>query len=115
MGSRGSVIPFFMSLKMRIKYLYRYKHDSFHEFTKSRSRISLACFNMIGGEIYVKKYLQLKNYIAKVINPKAKYIITGIRPGEKLHEQMISEDDSFSTYEYSNYYKIYLRLTNGEK
>jgi FlaA1/EpsC-like NDP-sugar epimerase len=44
--------------------------------------------------------------IAKVIAPKAGHKIIGIRPGEKLHEQMISSEDSYSTYEYPNYYKI---------
>ena len=44
--------------------------------------------------------------IAEAIAPNAKHKIIGIRPGEKLHEQMISSDDSYSTYEYSSYYKI---------
>ena len=63
--------------------------------------------DMIGGEIYVKKIPSMKVVdIAKVIAPKAKHEIIGIRPGEKLHEQMISIEDSHSTYEYSDYYKI---------
>ena len=66
------------------------------------------CFqDMKGGEIYVKKIPSMNIVdIAKVIAPKAKLKITGIRPGEKLHEQMISLEDSYSTYEYDNYYKI---------
>ena len=44
--------------------------------------------------------------VAEVIAPKAKHEIIGIRPGEKLHEQMISIEDSYSTYEYNNYFKI---------
>jgi FlaA1/EpsC-like NDP-sugar epimerase len=82
--------------------------------------------DMVGGEIYVKKIPSIKIVdIAKVIAPKAKHKIIGIRPGEKLHEQMISSDDSYSTYEYSNYYKILpqinewgkdnLRIKNGKK
>ena len=109
MGSRGSVIPFFMSLK---------NQDQIPITDKNMTRFMIALNqgvelvwhafrNMIGGEIYVKKIPSIKvTDIAKVINPKAKHIITGIRPGEKLHEQMISEDDSASTYEYPNYYKI---------
>ena len=63
--------------------------------------------DMLGGEIYVKKIPSIKvTDIAKVIAPKAKHKIIGIRPGEKLHEQMISSEDSNYTYEYSNYYKI---------
>ena len=62
---------------------------------------------MLGGEIYVKKIPSMKIIdIAKVISPKANHQIIGIRPGEKLHEQMISDDDSYSTYEYPDYYKI---------
>ena len=44
--------------------------------------------------------------VAKVIAPKAKQEIIGIRSGEKLHEQMISAEDSYTTYEYLNYFKI---------
>jgi FlaA1/EpsC-like NDP-sugar epimerase len=50
-----------------------------------------------------------------VIAPKAKHKIIGIRPGEKLHEEMISSDDSYSTYEYSNYYKILPQIYEWEK
>ena len=63
--------------------------------------------------------------IAKVIAPEAKHKIIGTRPGEKLHEQMISLEDSNSTYEYSDYFKILpqinewgedlLRIKNGKK
>ena len=63
--------------------------------------------------------------IAKVISPQAKHKIIGIRPGEKLHEQMISSDDSYSAYEYFDYYKILpqinewgkdnLRIKDGKK
>ena len=62
---------------------------------------------MIGGEIYVRKIPSMKvTDIASAIAPKAAHKIIGIRPGEKLHEQMISSHDSYSTYEYSNYYKL---------
>ena len=63
--------------------------------------------------------------IAKLIAPHSNFKIIGIRPGEKLHEQMISVDDASSTFEYSNYYKILpqihgwakddLRIKNGRK
>lgn len=60
-----------------------------------------------GGEIYVKKIPSMKiTDIAKAVAPQAEFDIIGIRPGEKLHEQMISPEDSFSTYEYADYYKI---------
>ncbi len=79
-----------------------------------------------GGEIYVKKIPSMKVIdIAKSINPKADFKVIGIRPGEKIHEQMIGYEDSMYTYEYKDYYKIlpslynwYLdknRIKNGKK
>ena len=53
--------------------------------------------------------------IAKVIAPKAKIKLVGIRPGEKLHEQMISSEDSYSTFEYSDYYKILPQINEWKK
>ena len=128
MGSRGSVIQSFLSL---------HDHEEIPITDKRMTRfmISLdqgvelvwhAFEDMIGGEIYVKKIPSMKVVdIANTIAPKAKHKIIGIRPGEKLHEQMISADDSNSTYEYSNYYKILpqinrwseddLRIKNGIK
>ena len=115
MGSRGSVIPFFMSLKDQEKL-------PITDERMTRFMISLnqgvelvwhAFKNMLGGEIYVKKIPSIKvTDIAKVIAPQAKHKIIGIRPGEKLHEQMIGSDDSYSTYEYSGYYKILPQINN---
>lgn len=109
MGSRGSVIPFFMSIR-----------DSgvlpITDTRMTRFMISLeegvelvwnAFGDMVGGETYVKKIPSMKVIdVAKVIAPEAKHEIVGIRPGEKVHEQMIGLEDSFSTYEYSDYFKI---------
>jgi FlaA1/EpsC-like NDP-sugar epimerase len=62
---------------------------------------------MMGGEIYIKKIPSMKIIeIASCINPNAKYEIIGIRPGEKLHEEMISVDESYNTYEFNDYFKI---------
>ena len=108
-GSRGSVVPFFLSLKDK-------KIIPITDKRMTRFMISLdqgvelvwrAIEDMVGGEIYVKKIPSMKVIdIAKVIAPKAKQEIIGIRPGEKLHEEMISLEDGYSTYEYSEYYKI---------
>ena len=108
-GSRGSVVPFFLSLKNK-------KIIPITDKRMTRFMISLdqgvelvwrAIEDMVGGEIYVKKIPSMKVIdIAKVIAPKAKQEIIGIRPGEKLHEEMISLEDGYSTYEYSEYYKI---------
>ena len=118
MGSRGSVIPFFMSLKNKSELPLTNEH-------MTRFMISLdqgvdlvwhAFKDMVGGEVYIKKIPSMKiTDIAKVIAPKAKHKIIGIRPGEKLHEQMISTEDSYSTYEYSNYYKILPQINNWGK
>ena len=69
--------------------------------------------DMEGGEIYVKKIPSMKvTDLASIVAPNAEQIEVGIRPGEKLHEQMIGEGDSASTYEYKDYYKI-LPMING--
>lgn len=109
MGSRGSVIPFFWSVK----------HNGVLPITDNRMTrfmISLeqgvelvwhAFTDMEGGEIYVKKTPSMKvTDIAKTVAPEADQKVIGIRPGEKLHEQMISTEDSYYTYEYPCYYKI---------
>ena len=72
--------------------------------------------DMVGGEIYVKKIPSIKiTDIAKAIDPNSNYKIIGIRPGEKLHEQMISSEDSYYTYEYSNYFKILPQINDWNK
>ena len=118
MGSRGSIIPFFMSLKDQ-------KELPITDERMTRFMISLdqgvnlvwhTFEDMMGGEIYVKKIPSIKVVdIAKVIAPEAKHKIIGIRPGEKIHEQMIGSDDSNSTFEYSDYYKILPQINEWEK
>jgi len=82
--------------------------------------------DIVGGEVYVKKIPSMKMVdLAQACNPEANIKTVGIRPGEKLHEQMIGEEDSFYTYEYEDYYKILpaindwatseLRIKNGVK
>ena len=69
--------------------------------------------DMVGGEIYVKKIPSMKvTEIAKSVAPDAKIDIVGIRPGEKLHEQMIGTEDSMYTYEYNKYFKILPQIHN---
>ena len=71
--------------------------------------------DMIGGEIYVKKIPSMKvTEVANVIAPDAEQKVIGIRPGEKLHEQMIGEEDSHNTYEYPDHYKILTHINNWE-
>ena len=115
MGSRGSVIPFFDQVKASGTVPVT---DS----RMTRFMISLeqgvelvwhAFDDMVGGEIYVKKIPSMKvTDIASTVAPDAAQEIIGIRPGEKLHEQMIGEEDAPSTYEYKDHYKI-LPVING--
>ncbi|WP_368655728.1 UDP-N-acetylglucosamine 4,6-dehydratase (inverting) [Castellaniella ginsengisoli] len=115
MGSRGSVIPFFMSIRDRGEL-------PITDERMTRFMISLeqgvelvwhAFDDMVGGEIYVKKIPSMKvTDLAKVIAPQAVHKIIGIRPGEKLHEQMIGSEDSHYTYEYPEHFKI-LPAING--
>ena len=72
--------------------------------------------DMKGGEIYVKKIPSMKILdLAKAINPKSKIKIIGIRPGEKIHEQMIGIEDSPFTYEYKTFYKILPMINDWHK
>jgi len=110
LGSRGSIIPFFIKLAEQQDSL------PITDDRMSRFMISLeegvklvwhAFDDMVGGEIYVKKIPSMKvTDIARAIAPNAKHEIIGIRPGEKLHEQMISLEDAQHTYEYDEHYKI---------
>ena len=78
--------------------------------------VNYAVQDMVGGEIYVKKIPSVKIIdLAKAINNNAKFKIIGIRPGEKLHEQMISTEDSSYTYEYKDFYKILPSIHNWHK
>ncbi len=109
MGSRGSVIPFFMSIKDQGELPITDERMTRFMITLDQGveLVWHAFEDMVGGEIYVKKIPSMKIIdIARLILPQGKHKITGIRPGEKLHEQMISSDDANSTYEYSDYYKI---------
>ena len=62
---------------------------------------------MEGSEIYVKKIPSIKIVdLARAVAPEAHFDIIGVRPGEKLHEQMLSFEDSWGTYEYDSYFKL---------
>jgi UDP-N-acetylglucosamine 4,6-dehydratase/5-epimerase len=118
MGSRGSVIPHFMSMKDKGTI-------TITDERMTRFMISLdqgvdlvwhAFEDMVGGEIYIRKIPSMKiTDIANVIAPDAKHEIIGIRPGEKLHEQMIGIEDAPYTYEYTNHFKILPQINNWDK
>lgn len=109
MGSRGSVIPFFLSLTNSGSLPITDPRMTRFMITLEQGveLVWHAFQDMIGGEIYVKKIPSMKiTDIAKAISREAEHKIIGIRPGEKLHEQMISSEDSYHTYEYAEHYKI---------
>lgn len=109
MGSRGSVIPFFMSIKD--KGVLPITDERMTRFMISLEQgvelVWHAFDDMVGGEIYVKKIPSMKvTDLARVVAPEARQEVIGIRPGEKLHEQMISAEDAYYTYEYPEHFKI---------
>lgn len=115
MGSRGSVIPFFMSIKD--KGVLPITDERMTRFMISLEQgvdlVWHAFDDMEGGEIYVKKIPSMKvTELAMTVASSATLDFVGIRPGEKLHEQMIGEEDSFYTYEYPEHYKILPAINN---
>ncbi|WP_026182132.1 UDP-N-acetylglucosamine 4,6-dehydratase (inverting) [Thioalkalivibrio sp. AKL6] len=115
MGSRGSVIPFFMSI--RDQGVLPITDDRMTRFMISLEQgvelVWHAFEDMEGGEVYVKKIPSMKvTDLARVVAPEARQQIVGIRPGEKLHEEMIGADDAYYTYEYPDHFKI-LPAING--
>ena len=127
-GSRGSVVPFFMQKKKEgvIPITDERMTRFMITLEEAVEIVWFAIKDMEGGEIYVKKIPSMKIMdIAKAIDQDAKIKKIGIRPGEKIHEQMIGEDEALYTFEYNNYYKILpainawfkdkKRIKNGEK
>lgn len=115
MGSRGSVIPFFMSIKDRgVLPITDERMTRFMITLEQGVELVWHAFeDMEGGEIYVKKIPSMRVVdLAKALAPQAKLEFVGIRPGEKLHEQMIGSEDSFYTYEYPEHYKILPAIHN---
>ncbi|PQA84840.1 UDP-N-acetylglucosamine 4,6-dehydratase (inverting) [Limnohabitans sp. TS-CS-82] len=118
MGSRGSVIPFFMSIKD--KGVLPITDERMTRFMISLEQgvelVWHAFEDMVGGEIYVKKIPSMKvTDLARVVAPGCKQEIVGIRPGEKLHEQMIGAEDAYYTYEYPEHYKILPAIHNWDQ
>lgn len=113
-GSRGSVIPIFISQRNKSKLDITDKNMTRFSLSLTKS-IELVCWtieNSIGGEIIVPKIPSYRIMdLAKAINSKIKYNFTGLRPGEKIHEEMISVHDSTNTIELKDKYIICPNLT----
>ncbi len=128
-GSRGSVVPLFM--EQRKKGVLSITHKEMTRFSVTAEKgVEFALFALEsawGGEVFVPK---LPSYrimeLAQAIGPECELNIIGIRPGEKLHEEMISKADAHNTLEFDNYFVIlptvpiwnveeYLKVFNGER
>jgi len=117
MGSRGSVIPLFLQ-QMKAGEL-TITHDQMTRFMirldQAIEMVWHAVDDSNGGEIYVRKIPSMRVIdIAKTLAPDATIRCVGIRPGEKMHEQMISAEEARNTWEYDFYFKIkpHIRITN---
>ena len=117
MGSRGSVIPYFKSIKENGSNTFPITDERMTRFMITLEEgvelVWKSFEEMIGGEIFVKKIPSMKVVdIAKAISDSPNFENIGIRPGEKIHEQMIGIEDAAYTYEYENYYKILPSINN---
>jgi UDP-N-acetylglucosamine 4,6-dehydratase len=109
MGSNGSVIPFF--LKKRKEGVLPITDDTMTRFNITLQggveMVLHALENAWGGEIFVPKIPSYRiTDVAEAVGPECKKIIVGVRPGEKIHEEMITSSDSFYTYDLGRYYAI---------
>ena len=109
MGSRGSVIPFFMS--KRKEGVLPITHEEMTRFNISLQdgvdMVMHALQNHLGGEIFIPKIPSYKILdVAEAVAPGCKIKVVGIRPGEKLHEEMITDTDSLNTIDVGRYYAI---------
>jgi UDP-N-acetylglucosamine 4,6-dehydratase len=109
MGSRGSVIPFFLQkaktgeLPITDPRMTRFNIS----LQEGVDMVVWALENALGGEIFVPKIPSYKiTDLAEAIGPSCKKPITGIRPGEKIHEEMITSSDSYNTIDLGKYYAI---------
>jgi UDP-N-acetylglucosamine 4,6-dehydratase/5-epimerase len=118
MGSRGSVIPFFLSISDKgILPITDERMTRFMITLEEGVELVWHVFDdMVGGEIYVKKIPSMKvTDIARAVSSSAKQEIVGIRPGEKIHEEMISYGDAPYTYEYQSHFKILPSINDWSK
>lgn len=109
LGSRGSVVPFFLGLKK--KGVLPITHNEMTRFSITLEQgveFVLWCMeNALGGEIFVPKIPSYKILdLAQAVAPECRHDLVGMRPGEKLHEEMITETDSWNTLEFKNHFVI---------
>jgi len=118
-ASRGSVVPIFIERNKKNKN-FNLTHRDMTRFNitleESINAVIWSLINAKGREIFVPK---LKSYklidLAKAVNPGAKILFTGVRPGEKIHEELISKSESFNTVDLGKYYAILPDLISLKK
>ncbi|MBD65318.1 MAG: UDP-N-acetylglucosamine 4,6-dehydratase (inverting) [Halobacteriovoraceae bacterium] len=109
MGSRGSVIPFFIKQKSTGKLPITDESMTRFNITLDEGvdMVMYAIEHAWGGEVFVPKIPSYKiTEVAKAIGPECEYPVIGVRPGEKIHEEMITETDSLNTLDCGKYYVI---------
>jgi len=109
MGSRGSVIPYFMKQKEKgVLSITDKRMTRFNITLQEGVNFVMRCLDkMWGGELFVPKIPSYRILeLAKAIAPDCKHEIVGIRPGEKLHEEMVTITDAMNTIEFDDYYAI---------
>jgi UDP-N-acetylglucosamine 4,6-dehydratase (inverting) len=115
MGSNGSVIPFFINKKKEgVLPITDTNMTRFNITLEGGVDMVLHALETAwGGELFVPKIPSYKiTDVAKAVAPNCKTTVTGIRPGEKIHEEMITSSDSFTTYDLGKYYAILPRVPN---
>lgn len=112
MGSRGSVVPFFRELRDRGETSLPITDNRMTRFwitmDQSVNLVMKALQLGRGGEVFISRIPSCRiTDLARAIYPAADLVETGIRPGEKLHEDLLTEDEARSTYDYGNYLVVY--------
>jgi FlaA1/EpsC-like NDP-sugar epimerase len=120
MGSRGSVIPFFLKQKENgVLHITDNRMTRFNITLQQGVDFVLQCLErMWGGELFVPKIPSYRILdVAEAVAPECKQNIVGIRPGEKMHEEMITQSDALNTIEFEDYYVILpsIRIWSKEK
>lgn len=117
MGSNGSVIPFFMNKRKEgILPITDVNMTRFNISLQDGVAMVLHALDTAwGGELFVPKIPSYRILdVAQAIGPECEHKICGIRPGEKIHEEMITASDSFTTYDLGKYYVILPQVTNWD-
>ena len=120
LGSRGSVIPFFLERqKTGVLPITDKRMTRFNITLQQGVDFVLQCLErMWGGELFVPKIPSYRILdVAEAVDPECKQNIVGIRPGEKMHEEMITQSDALNTIEFEDYYVILpsIRIWSKEK